>query len=118
MLGLVEATNMPADQAATSLARFAIIVQMPQESFAPLGSTIVELGNNLATTEGEIVEMGLRIAGAGNIVGLTEPQIMGFAGTLSSLGIEAAAGGTAIRRVMLAVASDVMHGGGSLHRVA
>ncbi|WP_242391680.1 phage tail tape measure protein [Enterococcus faecalis] len=101
MIDMGESTNMSADTAATSLARFANITQMSQDKFSNLGSAIVDLGNNLATTESEITEMGLRLAGAGKQIGMTEGDIVGFAAALSSVGIEAEAGGSAFSRVMV-----------------
>ncbi|HBI1976663.1 TPA: phage tail tape measure protein, partial [Enterococcus faecalis] len=80
---------------------FANITQMSQDKFSNLGSAIVDLGNNLATTESEITEMGLRLAGAGKQIGMTEGDIVGFAAALSSVGIEAEAGGSAFSRVMV-----------------
>ena len=101
MIDMGESTNMSADTAATSLARFANITQMSQDKFSNLGSAIVDLGNNLATTESEITEMGLRLAGAGKQIGITEGDIVGFAAALSSVGIEAEAGGSAFSRLMV-----------------
>ena len=46
----------------------------------------------MATTESEIMSMSMRLAGAGNQIGLSEAQVAALAATMSSVGIEAEAG--------------------------
>lgn len=92
VIDLGESTNMTREQAATEFARFANIVSMPQSAFNNLGSSIVALGNSMATTESEIMSMTMRVAAQGNQVGMTEADIVALSGTMSSLGIEAEAG--------------------------
>lgn len=117
MIDLGNSTNLTADEAASQLAKFANIMQMSQKDFDKLGSAIVDLGNNFATTEADIVNMSMRLAGAGKQVGLSEGQVLGLATALSSVGIEAEMGGSAISKAMVKMQNAVEQGGTKLNTV-
>ena len=105
--GLDIATNMSAEQAGTELAQFFNIMAENKELASNYASTIVGLGNNFATTESDISAMAMRIAGAGKSIGLSSADVLGMAAALTSLGIEAEAGGTAISTVMSSIDKSV-----------
>lgn len=112
------ATNMASDEAAIALAQMDNIMQSGQKVFDRYGATVVHLGNNLATTESNIVEFGLRIAGAGKIAGLTEPQVLAIGGAFASVGVEAEAGGTAVSKVLQSMTEAVATGNKNLQGFA
>lgn len=107
-------TNLTTEEGAKNLARFVNIMGTSQDDFDRLGSTLVALGNNFATTEQEILHFGLRIAPVMKTVGATEEEIFGLAAALTSLGIPAERGGTAVQRWMLQVKQAVDGGTDSL----
>lgn len=111
-------TNLSANEAATALAKFANITKMSESQYSNLGSSIVALGNNFATTEADIVAMATRLASTGEVVGLTEPQILAVATALSSVGIEAEAGGSAFSKLLKTIEMAVESGSESVEDYA
>jgi len=109
MLGVT--TNITSDQAAESIAKIQNIFGAAGKDTDRFAATLVALGNDGASTESQIVEMASRIAGAGNAINITQGEVLAFASALSSVGIEAEMGGSAISRVFIEMASAVSQGG-------
>ena len=114
MIDLGNSTDIIASESASTLAKFANITNMDQSLFQNLGSALVDLGNNYATTESAIMEMAMRLAAAGHQVGLSEAQILGFATALSSVGIEAQMGGSAFSKALVKMEVASATGGQAL----
>ena len=107
MVMLGDSTNLSAQEAATSIARFANITGTAWGDVDRLGSTIVDLGNNFAAQEDEIALMATRLASAGTVAGLTETEILALATAMTSVGIRAEAGGTAMSTTMAQIEKAV-----------
>lgn len=101
-------TNLTTEEAASNLARIANIMQVPLDQVGNMGSAIVDLGNNFATTEREINDFALRIAGAGRIAGLTTADVFAIGAAMSSVGVQAEAGGTAVQKVLIGMNTSVV----------
>jgi len=100
-------TNLTSEVAATSFARISNIMKEPIENVDRMGSAIVDLGNNFATTETEIVTFANRIAGAGKISGMTTADILGIGAAFSSVGVQAERGGTAVSKTLFKMTEAV-----------
>lgn len=118
MLDLGESTNLTADEAAVAIARLTNIMGSGEDATSRLGSSLVALGNNFATTESEILEMATRLASAGKLAGMSEAQILALATAMSSVGIEAEAGGTAMTQTLNAIERAASSGGNTLETFA
>jgi chromosome segregation ATPase len=99
MVRMGTSTNLSSEDAATSLAKLSSILGLSSEDYERMGSSIVDLGNNLAANEKEIIEIATRMAGSGDMIGLTADELFGIAAALASVGIESDAGGSAMRKL-------------------
>lgn len=114
MLKLEEATTLTATESANAFARLTAVMGTSVSEYNAVGSALVALGNNFATTESKIIAMSDRMIGAASIVGLTEDQTLALATALSSVGVEAQAGGTAMQKLLLDMQGAVDTGGAKL----
>ena len=112
--GLDIATDMDAETAATELAQFANITRMAQGDAGRYASSIVALGNNMATTESKISAMSQGMASAGTQAGMSQADILGVAAAAASLGLEAQAGGSAFSKTINEIGMAVSANGKTL----
>lgn len=115
-------TNLTTEDAATQIAKlqniYAVSADDMSESTANVGNVLVELGNNFATTEADIIAFGQRIASAGKIAGFTQADVLAVGAALSAVGVEAEAGGTAVQKALISIEQAVAGGGKKLNVLA
>ena len=121
-IALGESTNLSAEEAATGLAKISNVMgTMDREGVKGverMGSALVALGNDGASTEADILAMAQRLSGAGKMIGATESDILAMSSALSSVGIEAELGGGAMSRALQKMNSAVIGGGKELEGFA
>jgi len=119
---LAVTTDLTVEKATLGLARIANIFEITASDMVAnteaVGSALVFLGNNFATTEGEILDFAKRIAGVAKIAGITQSEILGIGAAFTSVGIEAQAGGTAVQTVIIEMTKAVAQGGEELELFA
>lgn len=119
---LGDTTNLVGEEAAQSIAKFSnVMVSQSKKTntyYSRLGSTIVDLGNKFSTTEADIMAMATRLGVAGKMVGFNSNQVLGLSTALSSLGIEAAAGGSSISKMLKTIDLSVSTGDKKLQKFA
>ena len=119
MAEMGSATNLAGEEGAKQMARFANVMGIDVgKNIRQVGNSVVRLGNNFATSEAEIMDMSSRLAASSRLVGITTPNVLGLATAMSSVGIEAEAGGTAMSTVMTKVDKAVASGGEKLQNFA
>ena len=119
---LGDTTNLVGEEAAQSIAKFSnVMVSQSKKTntyYSRLGSTIVDLGNKFSTTESDIMDMATRLGVAGKMVGFNSNQVLGLSTALSSLGIEAAAGGSSVSKMLKTIDISVSTGNDKLQKFA
>lgn len=116
MAKLATTTDLTAETAATMLAQFANITHVTD--YERLGSVVASLGDATATTATKVVEMSQGIAAAGTQAGMRERDIMAISAAVGSLGIESAAGGTAMSTLISTINKATQQGGDKLKSFA
>ena len=115
---LQETTNILGEDGAEDLARFLNVTEKTSSNIERIGGVIVGLGNNNATTEREILSMATRIGATGDLAGFSAREILGLSAALSSVGINAEAGGSAAGKLMKKMQLAAEVGGTAQERLA
>ena len=108
------ATRLSTESAALGLARLSEIFQLPEGDIDNLASSLVDLGNNFAALEDEILSTALRLAAGAKVAGATVSDVLGIATALQAVGVQSQAGGTAIARVFQQIQIAASSGGKQL----
>lgn len=106
------ATDLAGEQGATSMARFMKVIGESVGQTGVYANILVALGNNMATTESEIINLALNFGALGKQVGLSGPEILAFSAAMREMGQPAAAGATALNKLFTQLNRAMLGEGG------
>lgn len=104
---VVVSSELSARQAATYFARMAAVLGLSEDDFQGVGSVLIQLGNNFATTEAEILGFAQRIAGIGKVIGMSYDELMAFAAAFTNVGERMESGGSAFQVMAIDIHNSV-----------
>ncbi len=112
------ATDLTGEQAATALTRILNVTGEGIETIDNFGSVIVQLGNNFAATESEIVKVTTEVSRSTAVFGVSAAEAAGLATALKSVGVQAQLGGSATGRAFRAIDAATRQGGAALENLS
>lgn len=115
---LADSTNIAGEEGALSLAKFMNVAGVAINDIDRVGAVIVKLGNNSKTTEADIMNMATRLSDLKLIAGFSADQILAWSAGMSSAGIEAEMGGTAMKKMVTQMERATLNGTDSLQQFA
>lgn len=112
------ATDLSGEEAATSLTRILNVTGESISEIDKLGSVVVQLGNNFAATESEIVRVTTEVSKATSVFGVSSSEAAGLATALKSVGVQAELGGSVVGKSFLTIQKAINDGGTSLENLS
>ncbi|MGP9517700.1 phage tail tape measure protein [Psychrobacter sp. AOP7-C1-14] len=94
------AFDIPAQQAADSMAKIANVFQIPIENIDRLGDAINTLSNNTPATAAQLIDSLQRVGGVAKVFGLSEDATLGLTGALIAMGKPAEVASTAVNSLL------------------
>lgn len=98
-------------QGAKSLARLLVTAHESTDQIKILGSVIVSLGNQMETSESEIIEMASEIGRGTTAFNVSSASVAAYAAALKAMGAKAEGAGTAITKSMIMIEKAILKGG-------
>lgn len=112
------ATDLSGEEAATALTRILNVTNEGVGNIDRFGSVIVELGNNFAATESEIVRVATEVSRATAVFGVGSTEAAGLAAAIRSVGIRAELGGSVVGKAFLSIQKAISAGGDQAERLS
>lgn len=111
---LEKASDVAGEEGAKAIARLLTVTGDGIGKVDKFAATLVELGNNSAASESEILTMATRVGQATAQFELGSKTTLGISAAMKSLGIQAEAGGTVIGKTFRAISDAIDNGGKSM----
>lgn len=111
MADLRRTTNIVGEENVDAFVQFGKMAKVSVNDYKRLGSAVVEMGNNFATNEKDVMLMTSRIASAGSAARLTAPQMIGIGAAMAQMGIRSDRGGSSFSKLIMTMTKEVSKGG-------
>lgn len=111
-------TDVSSDQAATALGQLSNVLGLTADDYERFGSTLVDLGNQGASTESAILGIATRSGAASELIGMATDETLAWAASVANLGIETEAAGSSLQVFFVSAAKMVSEAGSELDILA
>lgn len=116
--GLGVATTLSVEEASLGFARLINVMDDSFDRLEQLAGAVVDLGNNFAATEPEILNTSIRFAGAARAAGFVTEDVLALSTALAAAGLRADEAGGAISKILQQIQIAVQTGNDELELFA